>query len=134
MRSKDHIPESEIIVSCTGHHVLTALPNFHAPSNCRTSSATCYHRKELEKKRTYEKRINKVEHGSFMPIVLSSSGGRGPSATMALKILACLLLCQARPALQQDIDIHPMQNCFLSSRLSDYVPKGSQVILLQASS
>ena len=38
-----------------------------------------------------EKRVNEVEHGSLMPIVLSSSGGWGPSATMAFKRLASLL-------------------------------------------
>ena len=38
-----------------------------------------------------EKRICEVEHGSFTPIVLSSSGGWGPSATVAFKGLASLL-------------------------------------------
>jgi len=62
----------------------------HVPSNCKTSSAACYRSHELEKRRMYEKRVSEVEHGSFTPIVLSSSGGWGPSATVAFKRLASL--------------------------------------------
>ena len=36
----------------------------------------------------YEERINKVDCGSFTPMVMSSSGGMGPRMTMALKQLA----------------------------------------------
>jgi len=64
--------------------------NSHAPSNCKTSTATCYLRHELEKRRAYERRIIEVEHGSFTPIVLSTSGGWGPSATVAFRRLASL--------------------------------------------
>ena len=65
--------------------------NSHAPSNCKTTSAACYRRHEQEKRRMYKKKIGEVEHGSFTPIVLSSSGGWGPSATVAFKRLASLL-------------------------------------------
>ena len=65
--------------------------NSHAPSNCKTSTAACYRRHELEKRRAYERRIIEVEHGSFTPIVLSTSGGWGPLATVAFRRLAGLL-------------------------------------------
>ena len=65
--------------------------NSHAPSNCKTSTAACYRRHELEKRRAYERRIIEVEHGSFTPIALSTSGGWGPSATVAFRRLAGLL-------------------------------------------
>ena len=65
--------------------------NSHAPSNCKTSTAACYRRHELEKRRAYERRIIEVERGSFTPIVLSTSGGWGPSATVAFRRLAGLL-------------------------------------------
>ena len=65
--------------------------NSHAPSNCKTSTAACYRKHELEKRRAYERRILEVEHGSFTPIVLSTSGGWGPSATVAFRRLAGLL-------------------------------------------
>ncbi len=63
----------------------------HALSNCKTTSTACYCRHEQEKRRMYEKRVSEVEHGSFTPIVLSSSGGWGPSATVAFKGPASLL-------------------------------------------
>ena len=65
--------------------------NSHAPSNCMPSTEACYRRHEQEKRRTYEKRVIEVEKGTFTPLVLSSSGGCGPSATVALKRLAGLI-------------------------------------------
>ena len=65
--------------------------NSHAPSNCKTSNSACYWRHELQKRRAYERRIIEVEHGSFTPIVLSTSDGWGPLATVAFRRLAGLL-------------------------------------------
>ena len=65
--------------------------NSHALSNCTPSTDACYRRHKQEKKRSYEKCILEVEHGTFTPLVCSSSGGSGPSATVALKRLAGLI-------------------------------------------
>ena len=65
--------------------------NSHAPSNCRTTTAACYRRHEQEKRRTYERRVLEVEHGTFTPLVMSTSGGWGPSATVVYKRLASLI-------------------------------------------
>ena len=46
-------------------------------SNCTSSSDACYRRHEREKRRAYEQRILEVEHGTFTPLVLSTSGGWG---------------------------------------------------------
>ena len=51
----------------------------------------CYRRHEGEKRRAYEQRIREVEHGSFTPLVFSTSGGMGRAATVAYKQLASLL-------------------------------------------
>ena len=58
------------------------------PSNRKTTTAACYRRHELEKWRAYERRILEVEHGSFTSLEFSTSGGWGPSATIAFKRLA----------------------------------------------
>ena len=50
-----------------------------------------YRRHEREKRRAYEQRVLEVEHGTFAPLVLSTSGGWGPSATVAFKRLAGLI-------------------------------------------
>ena len=65
--------------------------NAHTPSNASSSAASCYRRHEMEKRRRYERRVIDVEHGTFSPFVMSTSGGMGPSATVALKRLAGLL-------------------------------------------
>jgi hypothetical protein len=65
--------------------------NSHAPSNRKSSTAACYRKHELEKRRAYERRIIDVEHGTFTPLVMSTSGGWGPSATTAYKRLASLI-------------------------------------------
>ena len=51
----------------------------------------CYKKHELERRGAYERRITDVEHGTFTPLVLSTSGGWGPSATTAYKRLASLI-------------------------------------------
>ena len=65
--------------------------NAHAPSNCTSSTEACYRRHEQERRRTYEKRIYEFEHETFTLLVLSSSEGCGPSATVVLKRLAGLI-------------------------------------------
>ena len=70
---------------------ITIQFNAHAPSNCSTSISSCYRKHEMDKRRKYEQRIIDVEHGTFTPFVMSSSGGMGPSATITIKRLASLL-------------------------------------------
>ena len=65
--------------------------NPHAPSNRHSNATSCYRKHEKEKKRTYEQRIIDLEHSSFTPLVLSSTGGLGPAATSTYKRLATLL-------------------------------------------
>ena len=64
--------------------------NPYAPSNRTLQTATCYRRHEREKRRKYEERIREVEHASFVPLVLSCTGGAGPCATNFLQRLAAL--------------------------------------------
>ena len=61
-----------------------SIPTY-AASNQHQQQPAVYRKHESEKKRTSEQRIREVEHCSFMPLVMSSTGGLGNSAT------ACLL-------------------------------------------
>ena len=61
--------------------------NAHAPTNSNSSTKVCYRRHEKEKRREYERRILEVEHGTFTPLVLSTSGVKGVSATVAFRRL-----------------------------------------------
>ena len=72
-------------------HLSGVLSNSHAPSNCRTTTAACYRRHEQEKCRTYERRVLEVEQSTITSLVMSTSGGWGPSATVVYKRLASLI-------------------------------------------
>ena len=65
--------------------------NPHTPTNCNQTIAASYRRHENEKRRAYEKRVVEVEHGSFTPIIMSSTGGWGPSAMIMYKRLTSLI-------------------------------------------
>ena len=49
---------------------------------------TVYLRQEKEKRRQYQQRICEVEHGSFTPLVFSTTGGMGRAASVTFKRLA----------------------------------------------
>ena len=49
--------------------------NTHAPSNQNSQISTTYRRHEREKRMKYEQRIVEDEHASFVPFVLSCTGG-----------------------------------------------------------
>ena len=56
-----------------------------------TPLAQCYRRKELEKRRTYDERVREIEHGSFSPLVFTTSGGKGTTATVVYKRIASMI-------------------------------------------
>ena len=65
--------------------------NPFAPTHSHTPLDKCYRRQEREKIRSYEERVGEIEHGSFSPLVFSTTGGMGPSATTVYKRLASLI-------------------------------------------
>ena len=62
-----------------------------AQSNRSGSLASIYRRHEQEKKRQYEQRVQEVEHATFTPLVMSTTGGMGKAATTFYKRLASML-------------------------------------------
>ena len=75
--------------------------NSYAPSNSTVSQAANFRRHEKEKRRAYERRIIEIEHGSFTPLVLSSTGGWGPSAQVTFKRLANLISVKYKKSYSQ---------------------------------
>ena len=65
--------------------------NSHTPLNTKSTTKAFYRRHEKEKRREYNRWAIEVEHGTFTPLVLSTSGGWGPSATVAFRRLAGLI-------------------------------------------
>ena len=66
---------------------------FHpnAPSYRNSSIPSLYRNQEQMKKREYGDRIREIEHGSFTPLIFSTSGGLGKESTVAYKRIAELL-------------------------------------------
>ena len=62
-----------------------------AKSNQRFSLAGCFSHHEKSEKRAYEQRIIEVEHGSFTPLVFSTTGGMERQSTIFYSRLASLL-------------------------------------------
>ena len=65
--------------------------NPNAPSNHTPSCAANYRRHEKAKRNLYEERIREVEHATFTPLVLTTSGGASPLTSTFLKHLASRL-------------------------------------------
>ena len=65
--------------------------NPYTPSNHRPFPAAVYRRQEMEKRRSYEQRIQEIEHSSFTPLVFSAVGGMGAVASVFYRRLASLL-------------------------------------------
>ena len=65
--------------------------NSLASSYQNLGSDAIMRKNEREKRRAYEQRVREIEHGSFTPLVISVTGGMGPSATIFYKRLASLI-------------------------------------------
>ena len=77
-----------------------------------SSTEACYRRHEQGKRRSYEKHILEVEHGTFTPLVLSSSGGCGLSPMHGCPQGACRShRRETWTTLQQFPQLHQMQAC-----------------------
>ena len=64
--------------------------NPSAPLIQQPQMSATYRKHEKEKRRHYERRVNKVEQSSFTPLVFSTTGGMGPSALIFYRRLADL--------------------------------------------
>ena len=64
--------------------------NPHAPSNRQPLPAR-YRKHDNLKKRAYKQRVRKIEHGSFIPLVMSLTGGLGNAASVSYRRLASLI-------------------------------------------
>ena len=62
------------------HRAFATLPLLNATN--KTNS---------RKKRAYDQRVREIEHGSFSPLVFSTTGGMGPTATIVYKRLASMI-------------------------------------------
>eukprot|EP00731_Ephydatia_muelleri_P019008 Em0011g1048a len=60
-------------------------------ANLLTELPSAYRLHERQKQRSYDQRVHEIEHGSFTPLVFTTSGGMGKCASVTYKRLASLL-------------------------------------------
>ena len=65
--------------------------NPSAQSNRHGPLSSVYRKHEQEKRRHYDQRVREVEHATFTPLVLSTTGGMGCAATTFYKRLASMV-------------------------------------------
>ena len=97
-RSANHQDSARLDVSARGlwgpmEKAFFDVQIFHpnADSNHSKSLPQLYTSHENEKKRSYNQRVVQVEHGTFTPLVFSTTGGESPECMRFHKRLATLL-------------------------------------------
>ena len=65
--------------------------NPFVPLNRNLTLSSVYRKHEQEKRRKYERRVLEVEHSSFVPIVLSITGGQGKTSSALFTRIASKL-------------------------------------------
>ena len=63
----------------------------NAPSYQKMQLPSAYRLHERQKQRSHDQRVREIEHGFFTPLVFTTSGGMGRSASVTYKGLASLL-------------------------------------------
>ena len=57
--------------------------NPHTPFNQHTQLSSCYRKHEQERKCACEQRVRKVEHATFIPLVMAATGGLANEANIS---------------------------------------------------
>ena len=102
--------------------------NPYAPSNCTSSLPVCYHHHEQEKQRRYHWRIRKVERSSFLPDVLSATGGCGKGATALLKRISHLQGSRSKEPYSMLMALLRCRLCFALLRASVMCLRGARSV------
>ena len=79
--------------------------NPHTQSYQNTSLSQCYRKNEQEKKRAYDQRVREIEHGSFSPLIFSTTSGMGTIATVVYKRLAAMIADKCEKPYSQIIQL-----------------------------
>ena len=111
-------------VTDTDVHFL--MSGYSTPTYRNLQLGSVYRRHEKEKKRSYEDRVREVEHGSFTPLVFSTSGGMGTPATTAYKRLASLISCKKNQPYNRVMTWLRCHLCFSLLRSSTTAIRGAR--------
>jgi hypothetical protein len=90
------------------------------------SLSALYKTASKEKKREYAERVQRVEDGSFTPMVMSSTGGMGPEMSVALKFLAAGLAVKEGVQYSSAVNVLRCRFAFASARAALVCLRGSR--------
>ena len=102
------------------------IVNPNSESYCDISTKKVCERAEKQKKTAYEDRIINIEHGSFIPLIFTVTGGMGPQAQTFFKLLCHKTAYKLK---QNYSDVCSFMRCklsFLLKRLSLLCIRGSR--------
>ena len=78
------------------------------------------------KKREYLERIQRVEDGSFTPMVMTSSGGMGPEMAIAVKVLAARIALKEGCQYSEAVGVLRARFSFAAARTALVCLRGSR--------
>jgi hypothetical protein len=98
----------------------------HAQSYSSRSLGSLYKSFENEKRAQYEDRILQVEHGTFTPLIFSSSGGMSTQTAISLKKIATMVATQKKQKYNQTITLLRTRLSFALVRAATTCLRGSR--------
>ena len=103
----------------------------HAVSYRNKSIEQLYRNAENAKKKEYAQRISKCDHGSFTPMVMSSTGSMGTEASVALKVLARRIAKKSGQPYSVTVAVLRCRLAFVVARAALVCIRGSRMIRKQ---
>jgi len=97
-----------------------------ASSHFKRSLSSLYTSCSKEKKREYAERIERVEDGSFTPLIMSTAGGMGPEMSVALKFLAHKIAVKEGSHYSKVVDVLRCRFSFAAARTALICLRGSR--------
>lgn len=105
--------------------------NPNSESYLNTSTKKVYERAEKGKTSAYNERILNVEHGSFVPLIFSVTGGMGDQAKIFGKLLCNKIAYKKRQNFNDVVNFYRCKLSFLIRRLVLLCIRGSRCIITQ---
>ena len=100
----------------------------NAASYCSTKIDKLYKDAEKKKKKEYNERITKSDHGSFTPMIMASTGSIGPEGTIAMKTLAAKTAKKTGQHYSMVVAALRCRLAFTAARAAIYCIRGSRNI------
>ncbi len=100
----------------------------NAKSYRSTKIEKLYRDAEKNKKKEYNERITKSDHGSFTPMIMDSTGSMGPEGTVAMKTLAAKTAKKTGQHYSMVVAALRCRLAFTAARAAVYCIRGSRKI------